>query len=142
MPRAKHIAEKQCAHNFPKLEEYVGVLQAHLNLAQWKVSVVQEASDVEAWADIAPHSQADTADLRISHDFWGLSQERQRTVLVHELIHLVVSRADQVVENLEEPLGKLAWSVLSSQYEDATERAVEHMAVIVAAFVPLPEFSS
>tara|TARA_R110000868_G_scaffold22336_2_gene91485 strand:- start:3125 stop:3559 length:435 start_codon:yes stop_codon:yes gene_type:complete len=142
MPRAKPKVQEtpQCAHRFAELEEYVGMLQGHLNLYQWQITVVRDASDVEAWADIAPHSQAQTADLRISHDFWSQPAERQREVLVHELVHLVTCRADQLVENLELTLGKIAWSAFELQYEDAAERSVDHVARVVAQSVPLPEF--
>jgi hypothetical protein len=116
------------------------MLQGHLNLYQWQVNVVRDASDVEAWADIAPHAQAQTADLRISHDFWAQPAERQREVLVHELVHLVTCRADQLVENLESALGKVAWATLEPQYDDAAERSVDHMARVIAQSVALPEF--
>jgi len=142
MPRAKSKPQEvsQCAHRFAELEEYVGMLQGHLNLYQWQITVVRDASDVEAWADIAPHSQAQTADLRISHDFWSQSAERQHEVLVHELVHLITCRADQLVENLESALGKIAWSTFDAQYEDAAERSVDHVARVVAQSVALPEF--
>jgi hypothetical protein len=142
MPKAKSKTpeEPQCAHRFAELEAYIGMLQGHLNLYQWQVNVVRDASDVEAWADIAPHAQAQTADLRISHDFWAQPAERQREVLVHELVHLVTCRADQLVENLESALGKVAWATFEPQYEDAAERSVDHVARVVAQSVALPEF--
>lgn len=142
MPRAKPKVKEalECVHQFADLEEYVAMLQGHLNLHQWQITVVRDASDVEAWADIAPHSQAQTADLRISHDFWSQSAERQREVLIHELIHLVTCRADQLVENLELALGKIAWSAFELQYEDAAERSVDHMARVLSRSVVLPEF--
>lgn len=142
MPKAKPKVQEapQCVHRFAELEEYVSMLQGHLNLYQWQISVVRDASDVEAWADIAPHSQAQTADLRISHDFWAQSAERQREVLVHELVHLVTCRADQLVENLESALGKVAWATFEPQYEDAAERSVDHMARVIAQSVTLPDF--
>jgi len=142
MPKARSKVKEAslCVHQFADLEQYVGMLQGHLNLHQWQIAVVRDASDVEAWADIAPHSQAQTADLRISHDFWSQPAERQREVLVHELIHLVTCRADQLVENLELTLGKIAWSAFELQYEDAAERSVDHMARVLSQGVPLPEF--
>ena len=138
--KPKTSQEPQCAHRFAELEAYIGMLQGHLNLYQWQITVVRDASDVEAWADIAPHSQAQTADLRISHDFWSQTAERQREVLVHELVHLITCRADQLVDNLESALGKVAWSTFDAQYEDAAERSVDHMARVVAQSVALPEF--
>lgn len=124
------------------LEEYVADLQRALNAAEWRVSIAQEASDVEAWADINPSEVAKTAELRVSHDFWAQSPERQREVLTHEVLHLITARLDATVEALEEPLGKVAWSVFERQYEMQTERLVDHLAILLAPSIPLPAFPS
>lgn len=124
------------------LEEYVADLQRALNAAEWRVTIAQEASDVEAWADINPSEVAKTAELRVSHDFWTQSPERQREVLTHEVLHLITARLDATVEALEEPLGKVAWSVFERQYEMQTERLVDHLAVLLAPSIPLPAFPS
>jgi hypothetical protein len=122
------------------LESYVADLQAALNVANWKVSVAREASDVDAWADINPHEQNHTAELRVSHDFWKQTPEQQREVLVHEILHLVTARLDQTVEALEDAMGKVLWAVFEPQYENATERAVDQLARIIAPTIPLPDF--
>lgn len=124
------------------LEEYVADLQRALNTAEWRVTIAQEASDVEAWADINPSEVAKTAELRVSHDFWTQSPERQREVLTHEVLHLITARLDATVEALEEPLGKVAWAVFERQYEMQTERLVDHLAVLLAPSIPLPAFPS
>lgn len=122
------------------LEEYVADLQRALNVAEWRVTIAQEASDVEAWADINPSEVAKTAELRVSHDFWAQTPERQREVLTHEMLHLLTARLDHTVEAMEEPLGKLAWAVFDRQYEMQTERLVDHLAILLAPSVPLPDF--
>lgn len=122
------------------LEEWLADAQANLGVTEWKVNVVKDASDVDAWADIDPHSQNLTADLRVAHDFWRQEPEKQRLILTHELLHLVTCRTDRVVENLEEALGKVAWAVYEPQYLDATERMTEHLATIIAPYLTLPEF--
>lgn len=123
-----------------QLEEWLTEAQANLAIADWKVIVVKDASDVDAWADIDPHSQNLTADLRVAHDFWRQEPEKQRLILTHELLHLVTCRTDRVVENLEEALGKVAWAVYEPQYTDATERMTEHLATVIAPYLALPEF--
>ena len=122
------------------LEEWLADAQANLGVTDWKVNVVKDASDVDAWADIDPHSQNLTADLRVAHDFWRQEPEKQRLILTHELLHLVTCRTDRVVENLEEALGKVAWAVYEPQYTDATERMTEHLANVIAPYLTLPEF--
>jgi len=122
------------------LDEWLIESQAALRVADWKVNVVKDASDVDAWADIDPHAQNLTADLRVAHDFWRQEPEKQRLILTHELLHLVTCRTDRVVENLEEALGKVAWAVYEPQYEDATERMTDHLAALIAPLLCLPEF--
>lgn len=121
------------------LEAWIADAIPLLGLEAWEITVLRDAADVTAHADIDPAPQRWTADLRLAHDFFAQSPEKQRLVLTHELIHLVVARADQVVENLEEPLGKIAFGLFEPNYVDASERAVEHLARIIAPFLPLPE---
>ena len=66
---------------FDALEAYVAELQEALGVTVWKITVVREASDVEAWADINPHEQAESAELRVSYDFWKQTPEHQREIL-------------------------------------------------------------
>ena len=123
-----------------QLEEWLIESQTLLYVGDWKVTIIKDASDVDAWADIDPHAQNLTADLRVSHDFWRQEPEKQRLILTHELLHLVTCRTDRVVENLEEALGKVAWAVYSPQYDDATERMTDHLVAIVAPSLSLPDF--
>ena len=44
------------------------------------------------------------------------------------------------MENLEEPLGKIAYAILEPNFIDATERMVEHFARLIARELPLPNF--
>jgi hypothetical protein len=125
---------------FAALRGWVTDAQVFLSIDTWEITIVEAASDVDAWADIDPHAQAPTADLRVSHDFWTQTPEKQRLILVHELLHVVLSRYARVAETMEESLGKLAWAVLEPQLEDAEERAIEHLARILAPYLALPNF--
>jgi len=125
---------------FDALEAYVAELQEALGITIWKVTIIREASDVEAWADINPHEQAESAELRVSYDFWKQTPEHQREILAHEMLHIVTARLDQTVESLEEAFGKVAWAVYEPQYVNATERVVDHIAKILAPNLPLPAF--
>ena len=125
---------------FTALRGWVADAQVFLSIDTWEITIVEAASDVDAWADIDPHAQAFTADLRVSHDFWTQTPEKQRLILTHELLHLVLARYARVAETMEESLGKLAWAVLEPQLEDAEERATEHLARIIAPYLALPAF--
>ena len=125
---------------FDALEAYVAELQEALGITVWKITVVREASDVEAWADINPHEQAESAELRVSYDFWKQTPEHQREILAHEMLHIVTARLDQTVESIEEAFGKVIWAIYEPLFEDATERVVDHLAKVIAPLVPLPAF--
>ena len=125
---------------FVALRGWVSDAQVMLGVDSWELTIVEAASDVDAWADIEPQPQQPTADLRVSHDFWAQTPEKQRLILTHELLHLVLARYARVTETLEESLGKLAWAVLEPQLEDAEERATEHLARIIAPYLSLPNF--
>lgn len=125
---------------FAALRAWVAEAQTVMGLDHWEVTIVEAASDVDAWADIEAHAQQPTADLRVAFDFWKQEPEKQRLILTHELLHLVMARYARISENLEESLGKLAWAVIEPQLEDGEERTIEHLARIVAPYLSLPAF--
>lgn len=125
---------------FTALRAWVAEAQTVMGLDHWEVTIVEAASDVDAWADIEAHAQQPTADLRVAFDFWKQEPEKQRLILTHELLHLVMARYARISENLEESLGKLAWAVIEPQLEDGEERTIEHLARIIAPYLSLPAF--
>jgi hypothetical protein len=125
---------------FAVLKAWVAESQTVMGLDQWEITIVEAASDVDAWADIDAHPQQPTADLRVAFDFWKQEPEKQRLILTHELLHLVLARYARISENLEESLGKLAWAVIEPQLEDGEERTIEHLARIIAPYLSLPAF--
>jgi hypothetical protein len=125
---------------FAALRAWVAEAQTVMGLDHWEVTIVEAASDVDAWADIEAHAQQPTADLRVAFDFWKQEPEKQRLILTHELLHLVMARYARISENLEESLGKLAWAVIEPQLEDGEERTIEHLARIIAPYLSLPAF--
>ena len=125
---------------FAALRAWVAEAQTVMGLDHWEITIVEAASDVDAWADIEAHAQQPTADLRVAFDFWKQEPEKQRLILTHELLHLVLARYARISENLEESLGKLAWAVIEPQLEDGEERTIEHLARIIAPYLSLPAF--
>jgi hypothetical protein len=125
---------------FTALRAWVAEAQTVMGLDHWEITIVEAASDVDAWADIDAHAQQPTADLRVAFDFWKQEPEKQRLILTHELLHLVLARYARISENLEESLGKLAWAVIEPQLEDGEERTIEHLARIIAPYLSLPAF--
>jgi hypothetical protein len=122
------------------LAKYMLALQQSMRLDHWTVELSQAQSSEDSWADIAPHAQAFRATLRISLDFWGLTPEKQRHVLVHELLHLITCRMDQVVSTVELSMGTAAYEPWSKCFDDEHERAVDKLAEIISEQFDLPIF--
>ena len=122
------------------IESYLADALVTLELQDWEITVSREAADITSHADIEVHDQRRTADLRIARDFFAQSPERQRLILAHELAHIISARLDRVIENLEEPLGKIGYALLEPNFIDATERMVEHFARLIARELPIPNF--
>lgn len=122
------------------IEAYIADALVTLELQDWEITVSREAADITSHADIEVHDQRRTADLRIARDFFAQSPERQRLILAHELSHIISARLDRVIENLEEPLGKIGYALLEPNFIDATERMVEHFARLIARELPIPDF--
>ena len=122
------------------IESYLADALILLELQDWEITVSREAADITSHADIEVHDQRRTADLRIARDFFAQSPERQRLILAHELSHIISARLDRIIENLEEPLGKIGYALLEPNFIDATERMVEHFARLIARELPLPNF--
>jgi len=120
--------------------DWVNAALPTLNLSIWRVTVAKAPAGQDAWAEIDPRSQSHEAELYIGWDLLKQPAERVREILTHELLHLVTCRADAVVENLEEPLGKQAWAVWHPAYEDAAERMVDDLSRLIAPLLPLPTF--
>lgn len=118
------------------VEAWIPGALERLALGLWKVKVSDDPCDQDAWADIEPHTQAYTATLRLSSDFWKQDREKQRQILTHELLHLATHPYDRMVQNLEEPLGKVGWSLIEPQLEDASERVVDYFAQLLAPTMP------
>lgn len=118
------------------VEAWIPLALKQLSLGLWRIQLSEDLSDQDAWADIEAHTQAYTATLRLSPDFWKQDPDKQRAILTHELLHLATQPYDRIVQNLEEPLGKVAWSVLEPQIEDASERVVDYFAQLLAEHMP------
>jgi hypothetical protein len=74
--------------------------------------------------------------MRLGSTFWQLSAEEQRNTLVHELVHLLLCRVDQLSDSLEDTLGAVGWSLWRPIWEDEHERAVETVALLLSPQLP------
>jgi hypothetical protein len=119
-----------------RVVEWVATALPLLSLSHWTVRVSDDAAPDDAHADTAPHSQANTATIRLGASFWAQSAEEQRNTLTHELVHLLLCRVDQMSDALEETLGSAGWSLWRPLYENEHERAVDAVALLLSPHLP------
>lgn len=125
---------------FKAVEEWVTAAALVFGISHWEITISREFADPDADADIEVSPQRSYAEMRLQKDFFSYDPEKQRVTLCHELGHIVNAGTDRVVENLEDTLGKIGWATFEPNYLDATERATDHWARIVAPLLPLPQF--
>jgi hypothetical protein len=123
---------------YDDLTDWIKSAQDVLGLTEWSVTVLRDASDSDAWADIEPHDQAYTATLRVSNDFWRQPAAKQLDVLTHELTHLLLARADQTVYALEQSLGKIAWAIFEPQFDNQNEAATDRVSLLLRQLLKEP----
>jgi hypothetical protein len=127
---------KQHNSRIQSTTEWVEAAKTLLGLSSWRVTVSDAPASQDAWAEIECQDQDNAATLYLNHELWKQPPDIIRETLTHEMCHIILSRADRVVESLEPTLGALAWAAYEPQYQDATERTAAHLARIIAPLLP------
>jgi hypothetical protein len=114
------------------------LLQAipHLELADWRIELKDEPAMDGADACITPVEGSKLGLLQVSANFFGLTPARQKHVLLHELVHLLVKDVDQAVAmTLPDLLGKPAFHAFYQQYSQHVEVLVDTVAYVVEPLI-------
>ncbi len=119
---------------------YLRDLANRLRLTDWVVELHRNTAEAGAWASVNVMETQDTATVRLAWpEFFGASPEDQREHLVHELIHCVLHRQYDVVEQLAEMWSENeACQFARTAFRREEEIAAEHLARVIAPFLPLP----
>lgn len=123
------------------LEGYLALASKVLRLDGWKVSMSPVPADDDAVAQIdAPWAQR-RAEVRLGAEFWVSGPEDQRDALVHELLHLVLMPAWQMVDELlDEELSARAARIGWLAFTQHMEYSIDQLASVIAPQLPLPDF--
>lgn len=123
------------------LEGYLALASKVLRLDGWKVSISPVPADDDAVAQIdAPWAQR-RAEVRLGAEFWVSGPEDQRDALVHELLHLVLMPAWQMVDELlDEELSARAARIGWLAFTQHMEYSIDQLASVIAPQLPLPDF--
>jgi hypothetical protein len=128
------------------LERYLAELACALDLDPWRITVRTDPPtadygdpDDPPLASIDPTYGRRVASLRVVEDFFDLTPAVQRETLLHELLHLYMHPASEVIRcGVGKWIGQAAYEVLLEAFKQQIEYGVDGIAVAIAERFPLP----
>jgi hypothetical protein len=93
-------------------------------------------SDAEVWRT----RKQNDGEIHINGLFWTRTALQQRETIAHELIHVAHTHVDRIIESDligSNILGKPLETMISQFYDREMDAFVQHMARIVAPFMPV-----
>lgn len=120
------------------LEQYVDEVRSTLRVSDWIVEVQHDdPPDANNEASTYILNDADEAHMRFNPHFREWKLERQRAVVVHEVLHLHLDRLHDLAEQALDGAAPAAWQGLRENHRRAYERVVERLAQAIAPTFPL-----
>jgi hypothetical protein len=115
-----------------------------MQLRDWEIELQRDRPEEQsAWASIEVCRWHQTAWVRVAWpEFFDTREpERQRTDLIHELIHIHLDRPHQMMADLAEMFDEnTATKLAKARHQVETEVATEALARTIAPFMPMPAF--
>lgn len=119
------------------LAEYVRWVANEMELRDWTINVLYRPCENDAYATIYPTFGRKVADIHFHEDFRGYSADVQRHTVVHELVHLHVEAAGNMVRrDLETLLGQGADLIFWNGFKRQLEYGVDGIAMAIAKHMP------
>lgn len=125
------------------IADYIETITEKMNLTQWRINLSTtplSRKDAEATIIMDPHQYSAQIELRKGFKN-KLSLDRQRYVIVHELVHLYLYRFDRYELYSEKFLSKKSEKFFDFILRDDLEYTVDSIAYVIAQFMPYPEWS-
>lgn len=120
------------------LTAYIRETADAVGLRDWEVRLSDERAAEGKAASVQAVFGRKFARVLIGKDFRGESPEDQRDTIVHELIHLHLEpAADMVYRDLEKVLGRPADAVFTNGFERQLEYGIDGLAAALAPHMPL-----
>lgn len=127
------------AKRFKALATYLRIVADHMELRDWTVALDPHPparEDCDGFVTITYGQRL--AAFRFPLDFDTFPAERVRHVVVHELVHVVLDRVDDVVSNgPPDALGPAAAAILNAQWRVAVEHTTDHLTRVIEHDAPL-----
>ncbi|TYP82058.1 hypothetical protein [Blastococcus xanthinilyticus] len=122
------------------VQGYLWQLRDALNLSHWDVYLSSKAAEPGCHASVLPCEGRYVAEVRIQKDFWtALDDDQKRSVLTHELLHLVHRALTEVPRKALHESGYLpqrAYRMLWEQIRLESELMVDHLPTVLAPTMP------
>lgn len=124
--------------------QYVDLLRRELLLDAWDIIIEREPPNGEnSEAETFIVGESNTAKMRFCHDFRQMPPEKQRVIVLHELMHFFTDRfASDTDEVLESALPKVGYEAIHGLLVHAYERMNDAIAVAIAPKYPLVEWEN
>lgn len=122
-----------------RADAYLADLAGRLGLSGWDVWVAAEPSKDGALAHVEPTEGRRVAPVHLCSDWPERGPEDKRQILVHELLHLVHRDQTDLIRSALPESGYLpdgAYRLLWESFRLATEVMVDHLAQVLAPFMP------
>lgn len=126
------------SHRFSELfkqaiDDYISYLQLVLEIQDWRIVLLAEYPDgTDVSASIKCVYGQRIAELHLAKGLFDEEPERQRHVIVHELVHILTDGCDNVIDNgLDILLGKPAFTVLKEAFDVQIEYLTDHLTYVI-----------
>jgi hypothetical protein len=124
-----------------RVKEYLDEHKGSLGLQEWRIIVSKEPAPDDSFAATEALEQSQSATIWLGTKFWASTLEEQRLTLIHELLHLDTWRCANMVDRLEDQLGKVAWAMFEPLWLDEWERLIDRHATRIASQFPVCNFA-
>lgn len=124
------------------IQKYIWSVRDLLNLRHWDTFLSDEPVPREVQAQVRPVEGRYVASIHLAHDWLKREPWDQRNDIVHELVHLTHREQTDVIRVgllRSGLLPRKTEDLLWTNFRDATERMVDHLATAIAETFPLPE---
>ena len=123
------------------LESYIGKIRGLLKVSDWVIKVQREdPPDSNNEASTYILNDADEAHMRFNAHFRQWDANRQRAVVVHEVLHLHLDRLHDLAEQAFRGAAPHVWIGLEENHRRAYERVCERLAQSLAPMMPKIEW--
>lgn len=118
---------------------YLDELRVALNLRHWDVFLGEDEAEEGVHASVWPCEGRHVAAVRLHPTFWDLAADTKRSVLTHEVLHLIHRDLAEVTRSGLHAAGylpKRAYRMHWEQVRLELELMVDHLTTVLAPTMP------